>query len=242
MKTIKHDVMKTLKSSLFLFLFGLLSVSILANPSAWDDDEIRTYDVSNFDRIHLEGGYFVILEQSKEPGLKIKTDEEAFRYIDVDSNGETLSLRITKKNFDFERLELHIQFTDLKELHIEGGVKLETKGYLDLNNLDLHVEGGAKIEMEMKVNELEVLGEGGVSFDFEGVANSLDARISGAGHLDADELKAKDVVFEIEGVGAGSVYATETLKAVIEGVGKIKYKGNPRVDKHIGGIGFVSKQ
>ena len=233
--------MKTLRFSTLFLVFGLVSLSLFANSSRWDDDETRTYEVSNFDRIHLEGGYIVILEQADKPGLKIKTDEDAFRYIDVDSDNGSLSLRITKKHFDFERLELYIQFTDLKELHVEGGIKLETKGYLNLNDLDIHVEGGAKIEMEMKANHVDVLGEGGVSFDFEGVANSLDARISGAGHLDADDFKVKDVVFEIEGVGAGSVYATETLKAIIEGVGKIKYKGHPKVEKHIGGIGFVSE-
>ncbi len=225
-----------------MFVFGMMVSQLFAAPSGWDDDEVRSYDVADFTRIHLEGGYSVILEQSDEPGLKIRADEEAFRYIDVDSNDETLRLRITKKKFDFNKLELYIKFKDLSDLHIEGGVTLETKGYLDLDDLNIHVEGGAKIEMELKVDELDVLGEGGVSFDFKGVANRVDARISGAGYLDAVELRAKHVVFEIEGVGAGSVYATETLKAVIEGVGKIKYRGEPEVEKHIGGIGFVSKE
>ncbi len=225
-----------------MFALGMMVSQLFAATDKFDDDEVRSYDVADFNRIHLEGGYSIILKQSDECGLEIRADEDAFSYIDVDSDNETLKLRITKKKFDFNKLELYITFKDLTDLHIEGGAKLETKGYLDLNDFDIHVEGGAKIEMELKVDELDVLGEGGVSFDFTGVANRVDARISGAGHFDADELKAKDVIVEIEGVGAGSVYATETLKAIIEGIGKIKYKGEPDVEKHIGGIGFVTKE
>jgi len=231
--------MKSFRILLFVFLSGL-TISPACAASEWDDDEVRTYKVSDFNKIHLEGSYRIIIEQSDKPGLKVRADEEAFKYIDVDSDDELLNLEITKDHFDFERVELYITVKDLTKLHIEGGARLETKGYLDLDNFYVHVEGGAKVEMEMKVNELTVVGEGGVIFTFEGVANHMDARISGAGHLDAEMLKTKNVDIEIEGVGTGTVYATDKLKASIEGVGKIKYKGNPEVDKHIEGIGFIS--
>jgi hypothetical protein len=42
-------------------------------------------------------------------------------------------------------------------------------------------------------------------------------------------------------VGTGAVYATETLHAKIEGVGKLKYRGNPEVTKDIEGLGSVSR-
>ncbi len=233
--------MKTIKLLAVSFLIVLVNNSVFAATSdKWDDEITKTYDVGNFTRLYLEGGYKVILEQSDRPGLKIKADEEAFEYIDVDSSDASLKLRITKTHFDFERLTLYISFVNLDEIEINGGAKLETRGYLDLDDIYIHVEGAAKIEMEMKANRIDVVGEGGVSYEFRGVCNSLDARISGAGYLDAEELISSDVTFRIEGVGAGAVYATETLSATIDGVGKIKYKGNPKVDKLINGIGIVS--
>ena len=226
----------------YIFTFVLLSGQFYscANSSGFDDDIIKTYEVSKFSRIYLNGGYKVILEQSETPSLKIKADEEAFKYIDVNTNDETLRLEIERKRFDFEYIELYIGVPHLTELNIEGGIKLETSGYLDLANFKLVVEGGAKIEMGMKVDELLVIGEGGVSMNFRGVAEKMVARISGAGYLNADELKAKSVEVEIEGVGGGSVYATEHLKTIIEGVGKVKYKGNPIVVKEVEGLGLVS--
>jgi hypothetical protein len=105
----------------------------------------------------------------------------------------------------------------------------------------MYVAGGAKIELNMKAKDVQIVGEGGVLFELDGVARSLDVEISGAGHVDAGELKTKDVKFKIEGVGTGSVYATETLFAKIEGVGRVRYHGDPKVTKSIDGLGSVSR-
>ncbi len=226
----------------FILLVFLTQSCILSASPEWNDDGARTYDIANFERIVLEGGYKVILVQSDQPGLRIKADEKLHEYIQVDSDGHTLSVTLRERHLNFEGVTLYIEFVDLQELRIEGGVKLETRGYVDMKDFYLRVEGGAKIEMEMKVDHLKVVGEGGVSFDFRGVAKTMDARISGAGHLDADDLKTQEVTIEIEGVGGGSVYATDFLKAKIEGVGKIRYKGNPKVEKTIEGLGFVSPE
>jgi hypothetical protein len=218
---------------------------LFANPVApvqqsWDDTDTRTYTVQPFTKIHLEGTFKVILEQGAVPGLRIKTDEDNFKYINVESDSQSLSLKITKKHFDFDELILYISFKDLEELYVEGGISLETKGYVDLKDFYLHVEGGACIEMNMKANAVKVIGQGGVKIEFDGVANELDATLSGAGYLDAIDLKTKSSDFKIEGVGAGSVYATDELNATISGVGKIRYKGEPKVFKKIEGIGLVS--
>mgnify|MGYP000395096843 CR=1 FL=1 len=235
--------MKTNQLIAFFILLLFIAPSCFSSSSPeWDDDEIKTYNISNFKRIVLEGGYQVILEQSDRPGLRIKADEEFFEHLKVSSDGHTLSVELRDRHLNFGGVVLYVEFVELEELEIEGGAKLETKGFLDLNDFYLRVEGGAKIQMEMKVDQLKAVGEGGVSFDFRGVAKTMDARISGAGHLDADELKTQSVTVEIEGVGGGSVYATELLKAKIEGVGKIRYKGDPQMEKIIEGIGLVSPE
>jgi len=237
--------MYLLRLTSLIFALGLMVAKLFAAPvmpveQTWDDHDTRTYKVQPFTKIYLEGTYKVILEQGTEPGLRIKTDEDNFKYIDVQTDAESLSLKILKKHFDLDELILYITFKDLDKLVIEGGIRLETKGYVDLKDFELHVEGGASIEMNMKANKLNVVGQGGVKFEFDGVADELDASISGAGYFDAIDLKTKRCDIKIEGVGAGSVYATETLNATISGVGKIRYKGNPQVYKKIEGIGLVS--
>lgn len=220
----------------------LFATPVTPVQQSWDDSDTRTYNVQPFTKIHLEGAFKVILEQGQQSGLRIKTDEDNFKYIDVNSDSQSLSLKITKKHFDFDELILYVSFKDLEELFIEGGISLETKGYVDLKDFYLHVEGGACIEMNMKANKVRVIGQGGVKFEFDGVADELDASMSGAAYMDAIDLKTKKSDIKIEGVGAGSVYVTENLNATIIGIGKIRYKGEPQVYKKIEGIGLVSNE
>lgn len=237
--------MYILRLTSLVFALGLLVSKLFAFPVSpvlepWDDDDTRTYQVQPFTKIHLEGAYKVILEQGAKPGLRIKTDEDNFKYIEVQTDSESLSLRVTKKHFDFDELVLYITFKDLEKLNIEGGICLETKGYVELKDFYFHVSGGASIEMNMKANRLKVIGEGGVKIEFNGVADELDATISGAGYLNATHLKTKRTNCKLEGACAASVYATDWLDACISGVGKIRYKGDPQVVKRIEGIGLVS--
>lgn len=234
-----------LRLTSLIFALGLLVSKLFAAPAApvheqWDDTDTRTYKVQPFTRIYLEGGYKVILEQGSQPGLRIKTDEENFKYIQVHSDSESLSLKITKKHFNFDELILYITFKDLEELNIHGGISLETKGYVDFKDFYLHVAGGADIEMNVKANNIRLIGEGGVKIEFDGVANELNASISGAGYLNATNLKTMRTDCKIEGACAASVYATDYLNASISGVGKIRYKGDPKVYKKVEGLGLVS--
>lgn len=228
-----------MKSILLIFSVVIVfSTSVFAqNDEDWNSKE---YSVDNFSSIYLEGGFRVHLIQGNENMVVVKTpDRDVFDYLQVKEWGDELRIDIEPDHLELDRIALYITFKDLEKLHIEGGVRLRTKGFLDLNDFQLYVAGGAKINLDMKADAVKIVGEGGVLFDLEGVAESLDVKLSGAGHVDADDFKVKDALFRIEGVGTASVYATETLNARIEGVGKVWYKGNPQVTKHIEGLGSV---
>jgi len=238
--------MYLLRLTSLIFALGLMISKLFAGPlmppeTMQGSDITRTYQIQPFTKISLEGAFKVVLEQGNEYGLKIRTDEDNFKHIEVNSDASSLKLKISKKRLDFDELILYITFKDLEELKMEGGVSLDTKGYLEFNEFYLHVLGGANIEMNMKANKFRVTSEGGVKLEFDGIVNEFKALISGAGYMDALNLKSKHCDIRIEGVGTGSVYATETLNANISGVGKIRYKGEPRVNKKIEGVGTVTQ-
>jgi hypothetical protein len=231
-----------MKLSYFFFVFILILGASNASYGQDEDWESKTYELNNFRDIYLKGGYKVYLIQGNENSLTVKaSDDDVFDYLKIKNDRSSLGLEIDRKYFNFDRVNLYITFKNIERIEIEGGVRLKTKGYLDLNDIYVSVEGGAKIELDMKARNVEITGEGGVLFELDGVADRLKVHLSGAGHVDASELKTKDVTFRVEGVGTGAVYATETLHAKIEGVGKLKYRGNPEVTKDIEGLGSVSR-
>lgn len=229
-----------------IFALGLMISKLFAVPAELPETmqgtvKVRTYQVQPFTSVELEGAFKVVLEQGDEYGLKIKTDEDNFRHIDVQSDASALRLKITKRRLDFDELTLYITFKDLKELKMEGGISLDSNGYLDFNDFTLRVQGGATIDMNLKADYFKLVSEGGVKLDFDGIVKEFNAVISGAGFLDALNLKSRDCTIKIEGVGTASVFATDNLNAIINGVGKIRYKGEPRISKIIEGIGSVSQ-
>lgn len=225
-----------------LFFAALMLGTIISQAQNDKDWASKTYDINDFSELYIEGGYKVFLEQGSRCGLTVKaTGDDVFDVLQVKQFGDELRLDVEREKFDFDRINLYITFKNLEKVEIEGGVSLKTKGYIDLEDFYMHVEGGAKIEMDLKANDVKIYGEGGVLFDLSGVAESLNVKVTGAGHVDAEDLKTKDVTFYIEGVGTGSVYATQSLDAKVEGVGKIKYKGDPKVTQYIDGLGSVKR-
>ena len=155
---------------------------------------------------------------------------------------DLLHLHVDRNPFDFSKITLFVTFEDLERLHILGGIKLETRGFLDLDDVKMLLEGGAKVNLQLKAGHIGIDNKGGVLCEISGIAKSLDVRLAGAGHVDAGELEARDVNFRIEGVGTAVVHATKTLDATIIGAGKIKYRGNPEVTQNIEGLGAVNRE
>lgn len=227
-----------------LFLLSIITVLFSASVFAQSDEDwtSRTFKLDDFTEVYIEGGYRIHLIQGDENKVVVKAnDTDVFDYLQVKQWGDELRIDVEPDNLEFDRIALYITFKEIDKLHIEGGVKLYTEGYLDLKDLDMYVGGGAKIEIEMKADDVKIVGEGGVIFELDGIAKSLEVKLSGAGHVNADDFKVKDARFEIEGVGTGSIHATETLYAKIEGVGKISYKGNPELTKIVDGVGSVTR-
>ncbi|MBK6285908.1 MAG: DUF2807 domain-containing protein [Draconibacterium sp.] len=169
------------------------------------------------------------------------TNEDLFDDIKIKRNQNEVDIKLDQSLLSYSRVSLYITFKTLENLRIEGGVNMKTNGYLDLNNLTVNIEGGANVDLYLKADKVKIYGEGGFLFELNGVTNALDITIKGAGHVDADELKTKDVSFTTAGFGTGTVYATESINAKIEGVGKLSYKGNPKVTQYIDGLGSVKR-
>ncbi len=229
-----------MKRKIFMLLIAtvIFSVSVIAQEEQnWPS---KTYEMGDFNRIKLDGGFKVYLIQGDECIVTVKSsNSDVFDNIKIANYQNEISIQMDASLFEFRRVSLYITFKTLEKLYIEGGVNMKTNGYLELNDFDVHIEGGANVDLNMKAESVKVYGEGGFLFELKGVAEKLDVTIKGAGHVSASELKTKDVSFVVAGFGTGSVYATKTLYAKIEGVGKLRYKGDPKVDQYIDGLGSV---
>lgn len=210
--------------------------------NANENDIEKKYDLGYFDKIELEGGYNVRLMQGDIPNLVLITSEENQDKCKIWTENGVLYVTTRSKTVVSDEIILNITIQDLKEINIEGGVFLTTKGYLNVEELDIKVQGGANLKMQLTAKHVKAKAEGGVNMEFEGVTDEFIASTEGAGNIDADNFKAKRVNCRVTGVGNASVYATEELEASVEGLGKISYRGDPSINKQVNGIGLIYKK
>jgi len=62
-----------------------------------------------------------------------------------------------------------------------------------------------------------------------GTCDTLNVALEGVGHVDAERLKCKTVIADLEGVGQLSVFASESIDGDAEGIGEIDVYGNPQI-------------
>ncbi len=229
-----------MKQNFLLTAFFILFFSVGVFAQDENDWASKTYNIGDFSEVILDGAFKVYLIQGDNCNVVVKaTYDDVFDNIKIKRFGNEVSITMDASLFELRRVSLYITAKTFEKLKIEGGVNLKTNGYIDLQNLSVNIEGGANVELNMKAKNVEVYGEGGFLFELKGVAEKLDVTIKGAGHVSAGELKTKDVSFIVAGFGTGGVYATNTLNARIEGVGKLRYKGEPKVNQYIDGLGSV---
>lgn len=65
---------------------------------------------------------------------------------------------------------------------------------------------------------------------------------TGAGKIDAHNLRANNAEVNVTGAASVDVYATDQLDVTVSGAGRVTYSGNPKVNKNISGAGQVIKK
>jgi len=223
-----------------LLFLGLTSTAQAQTEDSW---EYKDFQVGEFTAVRLNGSFKVYLAQGEQSGIRVKaSNNDVFDHIKIRNYDGELEVKLNQSIFEYSRVSLYITFKTLNQLYIEGGVNLKTNGYIDLNDFAVTIEGAANVELKLKAKTVKFRGEGGFLFEASGVANRLEVSIDGAGHVSAGELKTDDVKFTVRGFGTGNVFAAKSLEVKLEGVGMVRYKGEPKVTQYIDGLGSVKPQ
>jgi hypothetical protein len=94
---------------------------------------------------------------------------------------------------------------------------------------------------EINTSRFSVFMSGAGSVELAGQANYLEAEVTGAGDLVAQNLKTRETTLNISGTGVANVHATEKLKVDIMGVADVNYFGDPKiVEQEIIGVGSIN--
>lgn len=200
-------------------------------------------DVEHFDKIEIDGVFNVFLRQGDTEELLIEADKEVAAHIISKVEQGTLILKM-EDNTDFGNIDpvkIYVQVRDLQSIHTTGVGTIKCEQALKLDKLTLRCEGVGAIDLNFSANSLIVNSETVGAITLAGKVTEADITHKGVGVLQAFELLTKKLKLTSEGVGAAEVYASESIDINANGVGSVRYKGNPAVKTIVSeGIGKVS--
>lgn len=206
------------------------------------DDAVQEFQVADFSRIYIQGSFTIKLEQGTEPGVRVKGMKESVQTVEAKTDSLTRTLEITRDKFSMSSPELVIRFKQLNGIRLEGGATMDSEGYLDVDSLDIRVDGGAKVNLKLKAETVKLRGEGGVVFDLEGYSRKLESDLFGMSYLKAREFETDSTYINVEGISVASIRVNKYLKARMQGIGKINYIGDPKIEQSAEGLTKISQE
>lgn len=183
----------------------------------------ETRTIQDFQNLDAGGAFTIRVHVGSTPSLKISAEENLLYFIRTYVKGNTLVID-TKKNIS-PRKEILIEITvpELRSVDASGANNISVNG--------------------IKSNEFAIDLSGAGHVYLEGTADRLRAELSGAGSIDAKDLKANDVRVSVSGAASADVYAKESLDASVSGVGSIDYFGDPpKTRTDVSGVGSITRK
>lgn len=219
-----------------LFAFSTLAIS--------QDTEVRS--LADFNIIEVEGAANIYLTagDKTEVELRLKNDNYNLSEIITDVVGKRLRIDYEEKGWmkSAPKLDLWITYRSLEEISVSGAGKISTENMIKADRFVLDCDGAESANLKLDVNELIASMSGAGSFNLSGRADRQELEVSGAGSINAEDLIGQNVIAEVSGVGSLYVHAEERLKGTVSGVGKIRYKGDPKVQElNNDGIGSIKR-
>ncbi len=226
----------------FLFLFGLLSLSL---TSCFDDWGIKgegpviseERSLEPFKRVQNALSADVYIRQGPQEEIRIEAQENILNNIITKVRNGRLEMGFDENVRRHDGIKIWITIPEVRELSVSGSGALYSEGQIEAEELELNISGSGDARLLAMVDYLEANISGSGKVKLEGQANELNFRVSGSGEIDALGMPAKVANVHISGSGDCFLEVHDRLDVSISGSGDVSYRGQPVVNSSISGSG-----
>ncbi len=223
-------------------------------------------DIENFENFVTEKddsgnnytGYSLLVEDIRGENSDIVVgdmtieSDDSYSSIDVYTNNDSIEVVIDNKNMtvevlgtsDYAENEIDITITGniskikYKDTMLDVDMTIKTEADVNINTL-----GNISGDIDVTGRNVFIAVNGAGVYNINGTANLTNILLNGAGKIEANDFIVSKAVVELNGAGLCEINTGDELEATINGVGQIKYSGNPEiVNKSVSGIGRVTAE
>ena len=206
-------------------------------------DQVGDHTLTLEDIFFTDGGIEITIDPALEDNITLSAPEAVLDSVKVSIDHEAgiIALRGNGR-VQFADADLEITLgVPVKLLTVAGGAELDAR-LPEVKHFTLRVDGaldGDIVFGALDTLDAEINGAG--SLELDGSCGQALITVNGAADIDADDLHCTDAAITINGAGSCEIYVSGTFDAEVNGVGAIRYRGNPAtVRESGGGIASVS--
>lgn len=223
-----QDLENGLRRGSVRLIAAALVGALIAAPAAAAE---RSYSVTSFDRIRVEGPFAVTVVTGKAPSAKASGGSEALERVTVRVEGRTLLVRPNMSGWggfpgaQTAPARIAVTTPGLHTASVLG------PGSLDIDRISgaravLTVEGSGRIAARaLDTDTASLAAAGSGSIEAAGRTKQATAIARGAAEIRAGELVVSDLTLTSETAGAVTMRATRSAKVNALGLGSVRVEG-----------------
>ncbi|HYW14600.1 MAG TPA: head GIN domain-containing protein [Allosphingosinicella sp.] len=215
----------------------------------------RTYSITDFDKVQVDGPYRVTLTTGRSSSARAEGSREALDHVSIDVQGGTLRVRRNRSAWGSPPgggsggggggggagpVAVTLTTRDLRNASVVGSGSLDIDGAKGLR-VDLSVSGSGRLNVGSVDSDNLIVGLlGGGRITLAGRTKQLKATVQGSGDLAASGLSADDAQIASDTAGNVAVAVMRTAKVTATGAGDVEIIGSPTCTVQAKGSGQVS--
>ena len=205
----------------------------------------KTFKVDNFDQIVLEGAsHFTLIQSDFNKVEVVVEDEETMDFIKITDDYNILTINTVSKNKNVSKtcstLNFKIFFKNIEFIDFSGAGSVNSQGIIHSDKLKVILGGVGNVKVEVNCKSFIGQMNGAGSLEVIGLCKQTKLSVKGVGSAQASNLVSEDTFVTLSGVGYAEVFANNKLEAKLNGIGSIKYAGNPtHKNFELNGIGSI---
>jgi Putative auto-transporter adhesin, head GIN domain len=235
-----------MKTLFYIIGLVLLFLNLGFAQNRKNGDVSETKPVKDFIGIHSSLNADIYLTQADSFSFKIEARNKVIRLLETEVVNGILKIKLDRDSDiwdNFDKATIHISAPSFEQMDFSGAGKIKATNRLKGHNLDIVVSGTNSLEIndtEYDSLSLELSGVGNI--EMMGKVHNAYILLSGTGNIDVMDLVIQNAQCDISGLGNLSCNVENVLNAEVSGMGRIKYKGEPKaIKKTISGLGKVRR-
>lgn len=213
-------------------ILALLALASLPAAAAAPTTE-RSFSITGFDRIRVDGPYKVTLKTNVAPYARAKGTAASLERVSIKVEGRTLVIRAGSSGWGGYPGEGHGPVTIDVGTHDLSAVYINGSGALDVDRVkglgfDLSIQGAGSARIDqVDVDQVKVGISGAGTSRLSGRVAKLTAAVRGTSTLEADGLEVKDAVIGAQGPSIVRLAVTNSAKVDASGLASVTLTGDP---------------